>query len=68
MGLMLAIKKRFGFILKLFFKKVKMRIGNYGPPNAGKTTLANRILRNWTGDIMGSPRDIPHETRSARLR
>ncbi len=68
MGLLLAIKRRFGFILRLFFKKDKMRIGIYGPPNAGKTTLANRILRDWTGDIMGSESEIPHETRRAKLR
>jgi len=68
MGLMLAIRKKLGFILKLFFKKDKMRIGIYGPPNAGKTTLANRILRDWTGDVIGSPSDIPHETRRAKLR
>ncbi|RLI73640.1 GTP-binding protein [Archaeoglobales archaeon] len=68
MGLMLRLKKKFGFILRLFFKKDRMRIGIYGPPNAGKTTLANRILRDWTGDIMGSATEIPHETRRARLR
>lgn len=68
MGLMLALRKRFRFILKLFFKKDKMRIGIYGPPNAGKTTLANRILMDWTGDIIGIPSDIPHETRRARMR
>jgi len=65
MGLLLAIKK---FIFKLFFKKDRIRIGIYGPPNAGKTTLANRILLDWVGDVIGSPSDIPHETRRARLR
>jgi len=68
MGLMLKLKKRFSFIYKWFFKKDKMRIGIYGPPNAGKTTLANRILRDWTGDIMGSASEVPHETRRFRLR
>ena len=68
MGLILALKKKFGFIFRLFFRKDKVRIGIYGPPNAGKTTLANRILRDWTGDIIGPPSDIPHETRRARLR
>jgi len=68
MGLILRLKRRFGFIFKWFFKKDKMRIGIYGPPNAGKTTLANRILRDWTGDIMGSASEVPHETRRSRLR
>mgnify|MGYP000309592032 FL=1 len=68
MGIILSLKKRFGFIFRWIFKKDKMRIGIYGPPNAGKTTLANRILRDWTGDIIGSASEIPHETRRARLR
>ncbi len=68
MGLILRIKRSFGAILKLFRKKNKLRIGIYGPPNAGKTTLANRILLDWVGDVMGSVSEIPHETRRARLR
>jgi hypothetical protein len=68
MGLMFRLKKRLGFLFRWIFKKNKMRIGIYGPPNAGKTTLANRILRDWTGDIMGPVTDVPHETRRARLR
>lgn len=54
--------------LKRLFKKKRARIGIYGPPNAGKTTLANRIIRDWTGDAMGSVSQIPHETRRARRR
>src|SRR6056297_2369713 len=42
------------------------RIGIYGPPNAGKTTLANRIARDWTGDAIGPESHVPHETRRAR--
>jgi GTPase len=42
------------------------RIGIYGPPNAGKTTLANRISRDWTGDAIGPESHVPHETRRAR--
>lgn len=48
------------------FGKKHVKIGIYGPPNAGKTTLANRIVRDWTGEIMGSTSPIPHETRRAR--
>jgi hypothetical protein len=68
MGLMLKIRKKFATWFRKIFKKSKMRIGIYGPPNAGKTTLANRILRDWTGDIIGASSHIPHETRRARLR
>jgi hypothetical protein len=53
-------------ILQRVFGKKHARIGIYGPPNVGKTTLANRILRDWTGDIMGSVSEIPHETRRAK--
>ncbi len=68
MGLIVSIKNKFKSIFKWFFKKDKLRIGIYGPPNAGKTTLANRILRDWTGDIIGAESEIPHETRKAKLR
>jgi len=59
-------KKKFSSFLNRFFKKKRTRIGIYGPPNAGKTTLANRIARDWTGDAVGPVSEIPHETRRAR--
>ena len=55
------------FIQRLFGKK-HARIGIYGPPNVGKTTLANRIARDLTGEIVGSVSEIPHETRRAKLK
>ena len=61
-------KKKLSVFLKRFFKKKRTRIGIYGPPNAGKTTLANRIARDWTGDAVGPVSEIPHETRRARKR
>mgnify|MGYP000965718893 FL=1 len=48
-----------------FFRKKRARIGIYGPPNAGKTTLANRIAKDWTGEDVGLVSEIPHETRRA---
>ena len=59
-------KISFSAILYRIFGKKHAKIGIYGPPNVGKTTLANRILRDWTGDIMGSVSEIPHETRKAK--
>ncbi|HHD16346.1 MAG TPA: GTP-binding protein [Euryarchaeota archaeon] len=50
------------------FRKKQASIGIYGPPNAGKTTLANRISRDWTGKPMGKTSEIPHETRKAKER
>ncbi len=59
-------KRSFSAIIQRIFGKKHAKIGIYGPPNVGKTTLANRILRDWTGDIMGSVSEIPHETRRAK--
>ncbi len=67
MGIIKSLGLKFTW-LKSLFKKKRARIGIYGPPNAGKTTLANRIIRDWTGDAMGSVSAIPHETRRARRR
>ncbi len=56
---------KFGNWLRAIFKKKHLRIGIYGPPNAGKTTLANRITRDWLGEEVGVVSEIPHETRHA---
>jgi len=55
--------KRLSLVLRRIFGKKQAKIGIYGPPNVGKTTLANRIVQDWTGDIMGSVSEVPHETR-----
>lgn len=39
------------------------QIGIYGPTNAGKTTLSNRICREFLGEDMGPASHVPHETR-----
>lgn len=61
-------RKRFSSFFKSIFGKKKAKIGIYGPPNAGKTTLANRIVRDWTGEMLGPVSEIPHETRRAKRR
>lgn len=67
MGLLEVFRrKRFSNIIQRIFGKKHAKIGIYGPPNVGKTTLANRILRDWTGDVMGSVSEVPHETRRAK--
>jgi hypothetical protein len=68
MGFIKKVKRNFSSIFKNLFKKKTAKIGIYGPPNAGKTTLANRIIRDWTGDAMGAVSNVPHETRRARRR
>lgn len=58
------IKKIFNSIVNsLFSYKKHVKLGIYGPPNAGKTTLANKICQDWLGEDMGSVSKIPHETR-----
>lgn len=67
---MLNIFKRLlGKIFKNMFKSKKhIRIGLYGPPNAGKSTLANRICKDWLGEEMSTVSNIPHETREIEIK
>jgi small GTP-binding protein len=55
-------------IESIFGKKAEINIGIYGPPNAGKTSLANRICKDWTGQEIGKVSKIPHETRSVQFK
>ena|SRR3989338_2887267 len=60
------MKKLGGFFRNIFssFKKKKsIKLGIYGPPNAGKSTLANKICMDWLGEEMSSVSNVPHETR-----
>jgi len=67
MGLLTSLKSSISRATSsLFAGSEPKRIGIYGPPNAGKTTLANRITRDWTGDAVGPESHVPHETRRAR--
>ena len=64
-------------ILKNFFKRIfhnlfknkkEIKLGFYGPPNAGKTSLANRICKDFTGEEIGNVSKIPHETRKVQFK
>ena len=64
-------------ILKNFFKRIfsnifkhkkDIKLGFYGPPNAGKTSLANRICKDFTGEGIGSISKVPHETRTVQFK
>ena len=47
----------------LFGRKENIKLGLYGPPNGGKSTLANRISKDWLGEDMSTVSHIAHETR-----
>lgn len=60
------IKNFLSSIKKALLRKKELTIGFYGAPNVGKTTLANRICMDLTGEPIGSVSTIPHETRKAQ--
>lgn len=53
---------------QLFSKKKHLKLGLYGPPNGGKTTLANRICQDWLGEEMGTTSNVEHETREIQVK
>ena len=55
-------------IFNFFGKKKSMKLGLYGPPNAGKTTLANKICQDFLGEEMGSVSNVAHETREIQIK
>jgi GTPase len=56
------------FFTNLFNKKKHVKLGLYGPPNGGKTTLANKICKDWLGEDMGSVSNVAHETREIQIK
>ena len=52
----------------LFKRKKHIKLGLYGPPNGGKSTLANRICKDWLGEEMSSVSHIAHETREIQVK
>jgi small GTP-binding protein len=67
---MIRILKSFSkrILRSLFGKKENIRLGFYGPPNAGKTSLANKICKDWTGQEIGVASKVPHETRHVQFK
>ena len=67
---MIKILKKFSrrILMSLFRKRDDIKLGFYGPPNSGKTTLANIICKDWTGEELGVVSKIPHETRNVQFK
>src|SRR3989338_874906 len=64
----MIIKDFFKKFVNIFKNKKEIKLGFYGPPNAGKTSLANRICKDFTGEEMGSVSKIPHETKKVQFK
>ncbi len=64
------IKKIKKFFTSFFSTGLKQnfKLGLYGPPNSGKTTLANKICVDWVGEEMGKTSPVPHETRHVSVK
>lgn len=67
---MLKILRNFSrrILRALFSQKSDIKLGFYGPPNSGKTTLANVLCKDWTGQELGVASKIPHETRKVQFK
>jgi len=61
-----TFKKFLRSFSNIFKNKKTLKLGLYGPPNGGKTTLANKICQDWIGEDMGEASKIPHETRTVQ--
>jgi len=53
---------------QIFSRKGNIKLGFYGPPNAGKTSLANKLCKDWLGEEIGKVSKIPHETREVAVK
>ncbi len=61
-----SLWKKLGF--SLLNQKDHIKLGLYGPPNGGKSTLANRICLDWLGEEMSKVSHIAHETREINIK
>ena len=65
----------FGYVKRIFNQfwrdmssRKDMKLGLYGPPNSGKTTLANKICMDVFGEELGSVSPLAHETREIQIK
>lgn len=56
------------FVRDFFGSRKDLKLGLYGPPNSGKTTLANKICMDWVGEELGKVSPLMHETREIQIK
>ena len=56
------------FFRNIFRNRSHVKLGLYGPPNAGKSTLANQICKDWLNEEMSTVSNVPHETREIQIK
>lgn len=64
--MIMVIMKFFDWLQAILGMKKNITLGIYGEVNVGKTTLANKISMDWTGEKVGKASRIPHETRTVQ--
>ncbi|MBS3143921.1 50S ribosome-binding GTPase [Candidatus Woesearchaeota archaeon] len=64
----MVLKRFFGIFSMLFRRRKLIKLGFYGPVNAGKSSLANRISKDFTGEETFNVSKIPHETREIQIK
>ena len=64
----MGFKSFFDVFFKIFRRRKLVKLGFYVPVNAGKTSLANRISKDFTGEELGIVSKIPHETREIQIK
>lgn len=62
------VKRIFNQFFRDFGGRKDLKLGLYGPPNSGKTTLANKICIDWVGEELGTVSPLAHETREIQIK
>ncbi|MDP3742399.1 MAG: GTPase, partial [Candidatus Micrarchaeota archaeon] len=62
----MPFRKILNFFLGFFSSRASVSLGIYGPVNAGKSSIANKMCMDWTGQPLGSVSEVPHETREVQ--
>lgn len=62
------VKRIFNQFFKDLAGRKDLKLGLYGPPNSGKTTLANKICLDWVGEELGTVSPLAHETREIQIK